>query len=78
MTRTEKLQGKMREKGFTIRTLANRIGLTTTGLFNKIHNKKEFLVSEVQSIRTALSLDDNEVQDIFFATVVEPNSTKGD
>ena len=78
MTRTEKLQGKMREKGFTIKTLAHELGLTTTGLFNKIHNKKEFLVSEVQSIRTALSLNDNEVQDIFFAAVVELNSTKGD
>lgn len=65
MTNTEKLQGKMREKGFTLKTLSSRVGLSPTGLFNKIHNRKEFFVSEVQIIGEALALNDDEVQDIF-------------
>jgi cyanate lyase len=75
MTSTKKLQGKMKENGFTIDTLSEVIGLSKTGLFNKIHGKKEFLVSEVQSITKALSLNDSEIQDIFFASNVECNST---
>ena len=71
MTKTEKLQGRMREKGFTIITLAKKIGISHTALFNKIHNKKEFRVSEVQSVGTALALSDKEIQDIFFANNVE-------
>ncbi len=71
MTNTGKLQGKMRERKFTIKSLAGEIGLSPTALFNKIHNKKEFLVSEVQSISKALALDDGEVQTIFFANFVE-------
>jgi len=71
MTQTAKLQGKMRAKGFSLVKLANKIGLSTTGLFNKVHNQKEFLVSEVQAISTALGLSEQEVQEIFFAKDVE-------
>lgn len=71
MTQTAKLQGKMRAKGFSLVKLANKIGLSTTGLFNKVHNQKEFLVSEVQAISAALGLSEQEVQEIFFAKDVE-------
>ena len=71
MTQTAKLQGKMRAKGFSLVKLADKIGLSTTGLFNKVHNQKEFLVSEVQAISTALGLSEQEVQEIFFAKDVE-------
>ena len=71
MTQTAKLQGKMRAKGFSLVKLANKIGLSTTGLFNKVHNQKEFLVSEVQAISTALGFSEQEVQEIFFAKDVE-------
>ena len=75
MTNTEKLQGRMREKKFTIKSLASEMGLSATALFNKIHNKREFLVSEVQSLSKALSLDDADIQIIFFADGVELKST---
>lgn len=71
MTDTMRLQGKMREKRFTIKSLAQSIGLSPTALFNKIHNKREFLVSEVQAIGYALNLDEAEIQIIFFARKVE-------
>ena len=67
MTNTKKLQGKMREKAYTIKTLSACIGLTATGLFNKIHNKREFLVSEVRTISKVLSLTSDEMNEIFFA-----------
>ncbi|MBQ9744498.1 MAG: toxin-antitoxin system, antitoxin component, Xre family protein [Clostridia bacterium] len=67
MTKTDKLQGKMREKGYTIKSLSAQMGLSPTGLFNKIHNKKEFFISEVQVIGDVLKLSNDELQDIFFA-----------
>ncbi len=67
MIRTDLLQGKMREKGFTIDSLAKEVGKSRTTLFNKIHNKAEFLVSEVQTIKQVLSLDENEATAIFFS-----------
>lgn len=75
MTNTGKLQGKMREKGYTIETLATKMHISRTTLFNKIHNKKEFLMSEVQAIKGILGLDSDEFQSIFFANYVELNST---
>lgn len=67
MTNTLKLQARMKEKEFTIKTLAKKVGLSTTGLFNKIHNKREFTVTELQRIVLALGLNGTEMQDIFFA-----------
>ncbi len=75
MTKTAKLQAKMKEKGYTIKTLAGVINLSATGLFNKIHNQREFVVSEVQAIGIALGLTDTEITEIFFARDVELNST---
>ena len=56
MTNTEKLQGKMREKGFTLKTLSSRVGLSPTGLFNKILvvEKSYFLTD---TLADTLSLD---------------------
>lgn len=67
MTNTLKLQAKMKEKAFTIKTLSKTIDLSVTGLFNKIHNKREFTVTELQKIVKALELNGTEMQDIFFA-----------
>lgn len=66
MTKTDKLQGKMREAGMTIEKLATAVGLSRTGLFNKIHGKREFLVSEVAKICKLLDIGDTEMQVIFF------------
>lgn len=75
MTDTAKLQGKIKECGYTLNTLAKAINLSQTGLFNKIHNHREFVVSEIQKIGTMLLLTEQEIQSIFFAKDVELNST---
>lgn len=67
MVNTDKLRGKMREKRYTIQTLAQAVNLSKTGLFNKIHGKKEFLCSELQTIKKVLNLTEEEFESIFFA-----------
>lgn len=71
MVNTDKLKGKMRENRYTIKTLAKAINLSNTGLFNKIHGKKEFLCSELQSIKKVLNLTEDDFESIFFAQSVE-------
>ena len=71
MVNTALLQEKMKNNGFTIKELANRIGLSQTGLFNKIHNKREFKGSEINSMSIALRLTKADVNRIFFARDVE-------
>jgi plasmid maintenance system antidote protein VapI len=71
MTNTGKLQGKMREVGVSIEKLAEAVGLSRTGLFNKIHGKQEFLASEVYKVSKALGITNDEMRSIFFADGVE-------
>lgn len=71
MVNTALLREKMKNNGFTIKELADRIGLSQTGLFNKIHNKCEFKGSEINSMSIALRLTKADVNRIFFARDVE-------
>lgn len=66
MINTDKLQGIMRERKQTIATLSKAIKLSKTGLFNKIHGKKEFVCSEMQEIKKILNLTEQEFEQIFF------------
>lgn len=68
MTNTNVLQGKMREKKISLELLAVNVGLSITGLFNKIHNKREFTVSEMLAVSECLALSSSERELIFFAT----------
>ena len=67
MINTDKLQGLMRERKQTIKTLSKALKLSKTGLFNKIHGKREFVCSEMQVIKKILKLTEEEFQLIFFA-----------
>lgn len=78
MTNTSDFQGKMRGRKYTLDTLSKDMGISRTALFNKIHNKQEFVASEIQNVKVLLDLTDEDVQGIFFAQSVEYNSTKGD
>lgn len=76
MVNTAKLQGLMRERNQTISSLSNLTNLSKTGLFNKIHGKVEFVCSEMQIIKQALHLTEEEFVQVFFSQNVELNSTK--
>lgn len=69
------LQKEMRKNGYTMDTLASEMNITRTGLFNKIHNKSEFKVSEIVAISALFNLSLEQKEAIFFAKVVECNST---
>ena len=64
-------QEEMRKSGFTLDTLSVEIGLSRTGLFNKIHNKSEFKASEMSTIATLFKLNKAKKDAIFFAPDVE-------
>ena len=68
---TQKLQGKIKERGYTLKTLSKALKLSTATLFNKVHGKREFLCSEIQNISNLLNLSATEVKDIFFINIVE-------
>ena len=67
MVNTSKLQGLMRERKQTLNSLARLMGKSKTSVFDKIHGKREFLCSEMQTIRTTLNMSDEEFKSIFFA-----------
>ena len=71
MVNTKKLQGKMRENGYTTESLATAVGLTVNGFFNKLHGKTEFKASEIMRLNTLLSLSAVDTDEIFFAKDVE-------
>lgn len=75
MVNTKMLQEAMRNHGYTIDKLAEKIGRSRTGLFNKIHNKTEFRLSEIDQISRVLKISKADRIRIFFATDVECNST---
>lgn len=76
MVDTKLLQEEMRKNGYTLETLAKEIGRSRTGLFNKIHNIREFRISEINNISVLLKLKKTDVNRIFFANDVELKSTK--
>ena len=71
MVNTKMLQDEMRNHGYTIDKLALEIGKSRTGLFNKIHNKTEFRLSEIDKISRVLKINKAERNRIFFANSVE-------
>lgn len=75
MVNTKMLQEEMRNHGYTIDKLAGEIGKSRTGLFNKIHNKTEFRLSEIDKISRVLKISKADRHRIFFAADVECNST---
>jgi hypothetical protein len=64
-------QIEMRKNGHTLDSLAQVLGLSRTGLFNKIHNKSEFKASEMSAIGTLFKLSKTKKDAIFFASNVE-------
>ncbi len=68
---TKAFQEVMRKNGYTLESLSEKISLSKTALFNKIHNKSEFRVSEMGIIGVLFKLNKTEKERIFFATFVE-------
>jgi hypothetical protein len=65
MTDTEKLRTKINSSGLKLATIAESLGLTYQGLWNKIENVNEFKASEIAALADILHLTENEVTNIF-------------
>lgn len=66
-----KLKGKIIECGFTVSTLAEKIGISNATLYRKLKQCGDNLsIKEVNDIVAALKLTENEIMSIFFNDVV--------
>lgn len=62
-----KLIGKIRECGFTQKTLAEAIGISKASLNAKLHNLFYFTAKEMYAICEALNIPISEIGEYFFA-----------
>ena len=56
MTNTNLLKGRIMAKGFTVKKMAEAIGISHTSMSYKINNRREFTVSEIQKICDKLEI----------------------
>lgn len=62
-----KLLGKMREKGETIASLSQKIGISSNSLSNKLHGRSQFVQEEIVAICEVLLIENEEIPIYFFA-----------
>lgn len=66
-----KLKGKIAEKGLTVPSLADKIGMNKATLYRKMDDGgRTMLIKEAKAIATALNLTADEAVAIFFAPIV--------
>ena len=65
MTDIERLKEKISTSGIKFNFIAEKCGLSDTGLRNKVNGKREFTAAEVGIIRDVLNLSLKEVNEIF-------------
>jgi hypothetical protein len=76
MTDTLELDYAIKRAGLDREKVASKMGISITTLFNKLHNKVEFKVSEIVKLKTMLNLNQEQTNLIFFANFVDEESTK--
>lgn len=67
MTDTKAMEIAMFKADVKKGDLAKELGMSRTGLYNKMHNRSAFRISEVSAIKRVLGLTDYETTYIFFA-----------
>lgn len=68
-----KLRGRIKEYGYTQKTLANTININSSTLSEKLNNKYEFTVDEINAICKCLKIPKVEIGEYFFAQKVQKN-----
>lgn len=63
---TQLLKETIQEKGYKLKYIAEKMGLSSYGLDLKLSKRNEFKVSEVNKMIEILSLSEYEIQKIFF------------
>ena len=67
MTNTELLRRKIKESGYKVGFLAEKMGITYHGLLNKINNRSDFRARELAMLAGLLQLPREEWFAVFFA-----------
>lgn len=71
MTDTERLKEKIKESGLIKGWIAEKCGMSYNSFLNKLNNKTDFTAPEISTLKDLLSLDAQEVFDIFFGQAVD-------
>ena len=66
MVNTNKLKGRMAEKGLTLDKLAFEVGLSSCTLGKKIRNLAHTTLEEAGALSAILDIPKNEIVDYFF------------
>ncbi|MCD7810385.1 MAG: helix-turn-helix domain-containing protein [Ruminococcus sp.] len=66
MTNTQMLREKIKMSGYKMRFIAEKVGLTYQGLFNKIENRRSFRANEIYALCQLLDIHGEEKERIFF------------
>lgn len=75
MTDKELLEAAIERAGYKKSYLAEQLGLSPQGFYNKINNKTEFTQSEIAMLVKKLCLFNTERNAIFFAGEVDKEET---
>lgn len=67
MTDTKAMEIAMVKADVKKSDLAKELGMSRGGLYNKMHNRSAFRISEVSTIKRVLGLTADETTNIFFA-----------
>ena len=65
-----KLLGRIKECGFTQKSLAEAVGISSSTLSAKLNNKNVFTATEIADICRLLDVSKHEVGEYFFAEMV--------
>ena len=66
-----KLKGKIAESGLTQAEIAEKIGISAQSLNAKVNGARPFNADEIQKLIPAISLTNEDLVSIFFATDVD-------
>ena len=75
MNNTNALRDIISNSGYKFRYLAEQIGLTYQGFFNKINDISKFRANEIGRLCELLKIDDETRNTIFFTNRVDGEST---
>ena len=70
MPNARKLKARILEKGYTIKSVADLMGLTAYTLGRKISGKAPMILSEAWQLMKILEIPDEEFKDYFFTCKV--------
>lgn len=66
MTNSSRLKELIETSGYKKKHIAEKLGLSTSGLYNCINNRAEFKASQIVTLCEMLNIDPAEKEAIFF------------